>query len=146
VCVKLTELSEERSERYSEKLEELEERVQEIESWYSGTEELLENDMRRKAVYKSFQEAGEIVSDLCAMYASDSGKVVRGTSENISKASGELFDSELEARVAEANSLRNRVVHDYNGFTDRTALKSVENLVSFLEDFQGEVKEWIESK
>lgn len=138
------ELSNERSERYEEKLEKLEELVSDIEDWHIGTESLLKDKPMRKAVYKSFQEAGEILSDVCAMYLSDSDLVLGDDSENIDKAAGKLFSTDIREQLLEVNGLRNRIVHDYNGFDDKVALESIQNRLENLRDFREEVSKWIE--
>lgn len=139
------EISKERKKRYLEKLEEADELVKDIESWHTGTEDLLEDKAMRKAVYKSFQEVMEVIADICTMFVSDSDKVIGDDSDNIEKASGELFSNDLERNLLEANGLRNRVVHDYNGFDDRIALNSIEKQVENLERFRREAKKWIEN-
>jgi len=138
-------LQDQRRERYREKLEKLDESIKDIQNWHTGTEDLLDDRTVRKAVYKSFQEGVEVVNDICAMFLSDSEKVVADDSGNIEKASGELFPREIESALVEANGLRNRVVHDYNGFDDRTALNSIQNRIEGLESFREEVREWIEN-
>ncbi|MFB6245519.1 MAG: DUF86 domain-containing protein [Candidatus Nanohaloarchaea archaeon] len=138
-------ISLEREERYREKLEKLEELIRDLEEWHTGAKDLLKDKAMRRAVYKSFQEAAEVVSDLCAMYLSDAGKVLGDDSDNIEKAAGDLFDSGLRDGMLEVNGLRNRVVHDYNGFDDRTALESIPSRLGDIRSFRQEVEEWVES-
>ena len=139
-------ISKERKDRYGEKLDKLGDLIEELEQWHTGVEDLLSDKPMRKAVYKSFQEAGEIVSDICAMYLSDNDRVLGDDSDNIDKAAGKLFTEDLREQLLEVNGLRNRVVHDYNGFDDRIALNSIENRVKDLRKFEGEVRKWIENR
>ena len=53
-----------RKERYNQKLNELKDRVVFLESHLSWKEEFLSNRVLKKAVYKEFQEAAEIISDI----------------------------------------------------------------------------------
>lgn len=137
-------ISEERRNRYLDKLDVLEERLDDLEGWMQDPdEELLNNKERRFAVYKAFQEAVEAVTDLCAMYLVDHQHGIGGDSENIGKCGGRLFSEELTRTLIQANGLRNRVIHDYNGFSDQIALKGIRNQTGAMNRFHAEVKGWI---
>lgn len=139
------ELSEERRQRYSDKLGTLNERTGNIEEWTSvGVEQVSQNLKDKLAVLKAFQEAVEAAADVCAMYLSDAGMAVGDDSENISKAAGKLFSKELEQDLIEANGLRNRAVHEYDGFDDEVGIKSAIDLNQSLKSFRQEVKEWMQ--
>ncbi|MDY6789314.1 MAG: HepT-like ribonuclease domain-containing protein [Candidatus Nanohaloarchaea archaeon] len=140
-------LSKERTERYEQKIDKLKERVKDTENWIQdGINSLQKNTERRLAIYKAFQEAVEAMADICAMYLSDSDRVVRDDAENIEKSSGKLFSKELQTSLIEANGLRNRLIHEYNGLENSIALESIDRLLESLEKFTEEVKEWIKNR
>ena len=137
------ELSDERIRRYKDKLDRLDERLDYLDEWIS--EDSLDNIKDRFAVFKAFQESTEIVADICSMYLSDNGKGLGDNRENIVKASGNLFSSDLEEELGEVNGLRNRITHDYgDGFDTDLAVTSLIELIESLERFSHEVREWIE--
>ena len=142
----MEQLSDERLNRYRSKLDRLSERLEDLDMWSRDLEVLLSSKKDRRAVKKTFQEAVEAVTDICAMYLSDEGMAVADDSTNIGKASEKLFESELENKLIEANGLRNRVVHDYGSFDDKKGLKSLENLIEPLESFESEVRQWTNKK
>jgi len=137
------ELSDERIRRYKDKLDRLDKRLDYLDEWIS--EDSLENIKDRYAVFKAFQESTEIVADICSMYLSDNEKGLGDNRENIVKASGNLFSSDLEEELGEVNGLRNRITHDYgDGFDTDLAVTSLIELIESLERFSREVREWIE--
>jgi uncharacterized protein YutE (UPF0331/DUF86 family) len=143
----MTDLFKERQNRYRDKLDLLEERIEDVDTWLQDSnEQLLDNKERRFALYKAFQEAVEVITDICAMYLSDTGRGIGDDRDNIEKAGGALYSNEISEELGEANGLRNRVVHDYNGFDAATAVESMANILPALHKFHGEVKAWIENR
>lgn len=140
------ELTEDRKERYLEKLEKIDERGTQVKQWVSGSEDLLNKDERRLATYKAFQEVMEAVTDICAMFVADSGKVVGDDYENIDKASGEILSDELEGALKEGNGLRNRLIHEYNNLRNQVALDSIQSVIGKIFSFRDEVEKWIRNK
>lgn len=137
----------ERRNRYLDRMDTLEERLGDVERWLEDDDDtLLENKERRLALYKAFQEVVEVVADVCAMYLSDATHGIGDDSENIQKAAGRLFSEDIGRTLVKANGLRNRVVHDYNGFSDRKALESMRKHIDALQQFEEEVERWIESR
>lgn len=137
------ELDEERENRYLDKLDTLEDRLGDIDAWMESPEQLLENRQTQLAVFKTFQEAAEIVADLCAMYLSDTGRGIGDDRSNIEKSAGTLYSDELEGDLGEVNGLRNRIVHDYEDFDEEEAVHSLDGLVPAIDEFEQEVREWI---
>ncbi len=86
-----------RKERYMQKLNELKDRVEFIESRIGWKEEFLENRILRKCIYKEFQEAVEIVSDIAAMLVKDFGFAVEDDYKNF-EIIGNLFLKNLKQR------------------------------------------------
>ncbi|MFB6115999.1 MAG: hypothetical protein ABEK10_00670 [Candidatus Nanosalina sp.] len=63
----MKEISEDRVERYRNKLDRLDERLDDLDRWSRDLKVLLDSKKDRRAVKKTFQEAIEAVTDLCAM-------------------------------------------------------------------------------
>jgi len=142
------ELSGERKDRYLEKIEKMENRISNVDGWIGdvGRDGFTEDEMKKLAVYKAFQELVEAATDVCAMYLADRNGPVGDDYENIEKASGKLYSEGMEDDLKRANGLRNRVVHEYNGLRDEVAYSGIEELLPSLEKFKEEVLEWIREK
>ena len=54
-----------------------------------------------------------------------------------------VITPDLAARLREANGLRNRIVHDYNGLDNEIAFNRLIDLLKYLKGFMGRVKEWL---
>lgn len=142
-------LDEKRLTRYKGKLELLRERKSDIEDWLQGmTFEFFQSDKKTTlAVYKAFQEAVESAMDICSMLLKDSKKTVKDDYENIKKLEEmKTIPPELAASLTEANGLRNRLVHEYNGLETKTAFESLKELLPRLGDFGREVEKWLEKQ
>ncbi|KXB02243.1 hypothetical protein AKJ44_01055 [candidate division MSBL1 archaeon SCGC-AAA261F17] len=141
-------MSQKRVERYRGKVERIEVRASDIEKWISDLSESdFEQDKKtRLAIYKAFQELVESIADICAMYAADTGRVVGDDHENIEKAAGRLYESELSDDLKNSNGLRNRIIHEYNGLNHKIAYDSINELLPSLKKFGEEVKRWIKNK
>ncbi|HIE23966.1 MAG TPA: hypothetical protein EYP68_07030 [Candidatus Korarchaeota archaeon] len=66
-----------RKERYAQKLNELEDRIEFLKMNLGDKEEFLSNMILKKACYKEFQEAAEILSDVLAMIVKAVGNSLR---------------------------------------------------------------------
>lgn len=137
----MKEIKEQRKQRYKEKLDKMERRIRKVEEWISSGVTTLE---RRLAIYKAFQEITEAMADICAMFNSDTSYSVGDDYQNITHAAGELFAASLEADCKEANGLRNRLVHEYNGLNNKRALQSIRRLLPSISKFIREVIQWIQ--
>ena len=54
-----------------------------------------------------------------------------------------IIDTDLAARLREANGLRNRIVHDYNGLDNEIAYNRLINLLKHFQGFKVKAKEWL---
>ncbi len=134
-----------RKTRYMQKLNELKDRVEFIESRIGWKEEFLENRILRKGIYKEFQEAVEIISDIAAMLVKDFGFAVEDDYKNFEIIGNKLnFEEKIILALKKANGLRNVLVHEYNGIIDEQAYESIIELLPFLRKFENKVREWIE--
>ena len=54
-----------------------------------------------------------------------------------------ILDSSLKSSITEANGLRNRLVHEYNGISDAIALDSIKDLIGDIHKIIKRVKKWL---
>ncbi len=128
-----------------QKLNELKDRVEFMENRIGWKEEFLENRILRKGIYKEFQEAVEIASDIAAMLVKDFGFAVEDDYKNFEIIGNKLnLEEKLILALKKANGLRNVLVHEYNGIIDEQAYESIIELLPFLREFEAKVREWIE--
>ena len=130
-----------RRRRYRGKLAHLEERRQDVASWTAGADP---DKKTRLAVYKALQEVIEAAMDICAMWVADLGISPQDDYVNVTALRDRGFlGAETVQVLSEANGLRNRLVHTYNGIDDRRVLEFVSaHLVSFS-GFVSAVERWM---
>ena len=138
----------ERLDKYQSKLQRIQDRLNSIEEWMENVSknEFSEELQLRLSVYKAIQEVSEAVTDLCAMYLSDRGKLVGDSYENISATSEELFPDKLEDNLKNLNGLRNRIVHEYDKIDHNIAFNAIKTVNKPTRDFKEEVEKWIKNK
>lgn len=125
--------------RYKGKISVIEKRRNNIFSWISDKDE-----KAVLAVYKAFQELVDSFTDIVAMLLRDMGEIIEDDYSNIEKLSElEAIDEKQESLLKEANGLRNRVVHEYNGLEQKTALNSIEQINDEIDDIVQEIRKWI---
>jgi uncharacterized protein YutE (UPF0331/DUF86 family) len=129
-------------ERVMEKIETVIERVEFIEEHLS--EDILRDRILRKAIYKEFQEAVEAVSDVCAMVRRALNSSAKDDYSNIDfLVERDILEEGMGEKLKEANGLRNRLIHEYDGINDKMACYAIKELVGDLRDFSVVVLEWI---
>ncbi len=132
-------MEEKRISRYKEKISVIAKRKSNILSWIDDRSE-----KGILAVYKAFQELMEAFTDIFAMILKDMGEIVEDDYTNIQKLrEKKLLNEEQEALMKEANGLRNRLVHEYNGLEEKTAIESIEKINSEVEGILEDVRKWI---
>ncbi|MDX1612362.1 MAG: HepT-like ribonuclease domain-containing protein [Candidatus Thermoplasmatota archaeon] len=129
----------ERVARIADKLAHAEERLGQFEAWAPTA---LEDVRDRLASYKAFQEAVEAVMDVIAMIAKEVGATAKDDYTNIERLEGEALTAVSADALREANGLRNRLVHEYNGLSDQLALASGEDLTARMRRAIKEVRAW----
>ena len=135
-------MNEDIKKRIMEKVETVVERVEFIEEHLS--EEILGDRILRKALYKEFQEAVEAASDVCAMLRRGLNSSAKDDYDNIdSLVERDVLKERIGEKLKEANGLRNRLIHGYDGVNDETACYAIKELVVDLRDFSVVVLEWI---
>ncbi|MEK6950227.1 MAG: DUF86 domain-containing protein [Nanoarchaeota archaeon] len=133
-----------RLKRYKDKLNLVSRRIQEIQEWQ---EDFLKQEKDKLACYKALQEAVEGCFDLIAMMVKDEGQIPKDDYVNLELLGpGKQISLASRGFLAEANGLRNRIVHEYNGLDDYKAHRSMLALLPHLEEFLEEVELWIKKK
>lgn len=131
--------------RIIEKIETLVDRVEFIEKNLSA--DMLENRILKKAIYKEFQEAVEAMTDACALMRRSLNSSAQDDYSNIDfLMEKEIFERELGKKLKEANGLRNRLIHEYNGLNDKIAYKAIKELLQYLKKFSEETLKWMKEK
>ncbi|RJS69616.1 DUF86 domain-containing protein [Methanophagales archaeon] len=135
-------MNENLKERIMEKIETLIERVEFIEEHLS--KEILQDRILRKAIYKEFQEAVEALSDVCAMVRRGLNSSAKDDYSNIDfLVEKDILEERMGLKLKEANGLRNRLIHGYNGVNDETACYAIKELIGDLRAFSLVMLEWI---
>lgn len=132
-----------RAKRYKEKINRASRRADQISEWAFSNSNLdfAEDEKTQLATYKAFQEITEACLDIVAMICKDSGGIPRDDYTNIQGL--DWIDQGIKVSLAEANGLRNRIVHRYNHTDDLIALESMRAILPQLRKFLEEVELWI---
>ncbi len=134
-------MDEKRILRYREKISVIEKRRENISAWIGDRDE-----KSTLAVYKAFQELMEAFTDIFAMMLKDMKDMVQDDYSNIERLGEKnMLTGKQEGLMKEANGLRNRLVHEYNGLERKTASESIKRINSELEDLVQEIDGWIKS-
>ncbi len=134
-----------RKKRYNQKINELIDRLEFIEENIPADETtFVEDRILRKALYKEFQEAVEVMSDIAAMLMKDMQRAVEDDYTNIENACMRLgIESEQCSLLKRANGLRNVLVHEYDGVDNSLAYESIKEVLPAIKSFLNRVVEWL---
>lgn len=134
-------MDKERLVRYTDKLDHAEGRIERYRRW---SEAALTEEKDRFACYKVLQEAVEALMDIAAMIVKDLDRLPKDDYANLEVLAEQgILEPALAADLAEANGLRNRLVHEYNGLDDDTALRSGNRLVPRLQESIEVIRKWL---
>ena len=141
-------MEEERIKRYNDKLEYLNQTIENLNNWTESidSKEFIERLELQKqyGIYHAFQIGIEIISDLVSMIVKDIKLIPKDDYSNINIIKNKNIVSEdLAAKLREANGLRNRIVHDYNGLDNEIAYNRLTNLLESFQEFKVKAKEWL---
>jgi len=141
-------MEEERIKRYNDKLEYLNQTIKNLNDWTENldSKEFIENLELQKqyGIYHAFQIGIEIITDLISMIVKDVKLIPKDDYSNINIIKNKkIVNSDLAAKLREANGLRNRIVHDYNGLDNELAYNRLKNLLKYFQVFKVEAKEWL---
>ncbi|KAF5414533.1 MAG: hypothetical protein C5S49_06905 [Candidatus Methanogaster sp.] len=134
-------MNEKRIARYVSKIQLIEERIGDIQSWEC---DFTTDKRSRLAVYKAMQEIVEASMDVLAMRLKDSEKLPMDDYTNIDRAyKAGIIDERIKYALEEANGLRNRLVHGYNGINETVALESMKVLFPLIEAYIERMRQWL---
>jgi uncharacterized protein YutE (UPF0331/DUF86 family) len=141
-------MEEERIKRYNDKLEYLNQTIKNLNDWTENldSKEFIESLELQKqyGIYHAFQIGIEIITDLISMIVKDVKLIPKDDYSNINIIKNKkIVNSDLAAKLREANGLRNRIVHDYNGLDNELAYNRLKNLLKYFQVFKVEAKEWL---
>ncbi|KXB05397.1 hypothetical protein AKJ50_01090 [candidate division MSBL1 archaeon SCGC-AAA382A13] len=135
-------MDENRITRYRQKISVIEKRKENIKTWIDE-----EDEKSVLAVYKSYQELIESFTDIFAMIVKNLNELVEDDYTNIEKLRKRgILSEEQEGLMKEANGLRNRLVHEYNGLERETAVNSIRRINSKLDKVLEKVKKWMKNR
>ena len=141
-------MEEERIKRYNDKLEYLNQTIEHLNNWTEriDSKEFIERLELQKqyGIYHAFQIGIEIITDLVSMIVKDVKLIPKDDYSNINILKNKKIVSEdLAAKLREANGLKNRIVHDYNGLDNEIAYDRLTNLIKYFQEFKVKAKEWL---
>ena len=141
-------MEEERIKRYNDKLEYLNQTIENLNDWTESvdTKEFIERLELQKqyGIYHAFQIGIEIITDLVSMIVKDLKLIPKDDYSNINIIKNKkVVSADLAAKLREANGLRNRIVHDYNGLDNEIAYNRLTNLLKYFQEFKVKAKEWL---
>ncbi len=141
-------MEEERIKRYNDKLEYLNQTIENLNNWTEtvDSKEFIERLELQKqyGIYHAFQIGIEIITDLVSMIVKDVKMIPKDDYSNINILNNKkIISADLAAKLREANGLRNRIVHDYNGLDNEIAYNALTNLLKHFQEFRVEAKEWL---
>ena len=133
-----------RLKRYKEKLDLIERRLDEVFEWKVL---FLSDEKSKLASYKAFQEIVEASMDIIAMIIKDENLVPKDDYSNIDIAEeNKLLSNDLCTQLRDMNGLRNRIIHEYNDLSDKTALESIDNFLPEVTKFMEQIEKWLKKK
>lgn len=134
-------MDERRVARYLAKVDHARARLALVDEWLDAASKSTQAEL---ATYHAFQVAAEASADLAAMMVVDAGQPSRDDRANFGLlVTAGSIPHALLAPLQEATSLRNRIVHEYDGVQPRLALASIRRLRPALGAFLDEVTRWI---
>ncbi len=136
--------------RYKEKLSHLSEFFANLVQWmddYSHETEAPGKMKTKFAVYHMGQLCVDVMTDLASMMLKDLKYVPKDDYANFKKLQdSNTISGNLEKRLAEANGLRNRLAHDYNGIDEEIAIDGLENVKTTVTQFKEVVENWLQKQ
>lgn len=131
--------------RFLQKLESLEDRLTFIGDNFAEIDELKENRVLKKALFKEFQELAEALGDLSAMMTREDDRLVKDDYTNLDGLKP-FLEPETIKNLKKANGLRNVLVHEYNGIIDELAFESMKDVLPSFRVFGKMVRKWLAKK
>lgn len=135
-------ISLERYQRYLDKINLCESRIVHVKKW------MLEDNKELKtilATYKGIQEIIESLTDIISMILKDNKSSVNDDYTNFKKIVEKgILNKKDQSILDEANGLRNRLIHNYNGIDDEMAINSFKTLLPSISNIIELLNKWIQ--
>ena len=88
-----------------------------------------------------------IVTDLTAKVVKNIGIIPKDDYVNFDiLAENKIISKIIAENLKQANGLRNRIVHNYNGLDEKIALKSIKKNQKYLEKFKDVIDKWLRER
>lgn len=141
-------LDDKRVNRYNDKFIQFDKNFKFLKEWTDGVDvnDFLNNVgvERQFAIYHAFQIILEIAGDLSAMLVKDLQLVPKDDYTNVEILKKKnIITNDLANNIKDANGLRNRIVHNYNGLDDKLAYEGILNLLDEINNFIDVIKQWL---
>ncbi len=89
----------------------------------------------------------EVMTDIASMMLKDLKHIPKDDYANFKKLQEiNTISGTLAKRLAEANGLRNRLAHDYNGIDEEIAIEGLENVKETVTQFSDVVENWLQKQ
>lgn len=142
-------MDEERIQRYKEKEEYFVKLMGKLKEW---TKDLNEKDFTNNlslkeqfSIYHAYQIILEIITDLTAMVVKDLKIIPKDDYINIDVlAEKDVISKDLAYNMKQANGLRNRIVHNYNGLNEEIGFKSIQKYLEHLDKYKEDIDNWLQ--
>ncbi|MHA1311788.1 MAG: DUF86 domain-containing protein [Candidatus Helarchaeota archaeon] len=136
-----------RLQKYDRKINHFMNSFERIMNW-SGNfdiEILIENEIKRYAIYKLYQECIESIFDVVSMIVKDLKLRVEDDYSNLGQLGVNNILNEKEINILKrGNHLRNLIVHWYNKISEEEILKEIKSIIYNLNDIIIRFKKWID--
>lgn len=135
-------ISLERYQRYLDKINLCESRIVHVKKWMSEDNKELKTIL---ATYKGIQEIIESLTDIISMILKDNKSSVNDDYTNFKKIVKKgILNKKDQSILNEANGLRNRLIHNYNGIDDEMAINSFKTLLPSISNIIELLNKWIQ--
>lgn len=135
-------ISLERYQRYLDKINLCESRIVHVKKWMSEDNKELKTIL---ATYKGIQEIIESLTDIISMILKDNKSSVNDDYTNFKKIVEKgILNKKDQSILDEANGLRNRLIHNYNGIDDEMAINSFKTLLPSISNIIELLNKWIQ--
>lgn len=135
-------ISLERYQRYLDKINLCESRIVHVKKWMSEDNKELKTIL---ATYKGIQEIIESLTDIISMILKDNKSSVNDDYTNFKKiVERGILNKKDQSILDEANGLRNRLIHNYNGINDEMAINSFKTLLPPISNIIELLNKWIQ--
>ncbi|MHA1231607.1 MAG: HepT-like ribonuclease domain-containing protein [Candidatus Helarchaeota archaeon] len=106
---------------------------------------LIENEIKRYAIYKLYQECIESIFDIVSMVVKDLKLRVEDDYSNLEQLKMNNILNEKEINILKkGNHLRNLIIHWYNKISEEEILKDIKSIIYNLNDIVLRFKKWID--